>query len=175
MPASLPHRMLPSMSTLRVIIADDHPRYRLGLARLLTRSGMHVVGEAANGWAAMKAVEGTSPDVVVLDFNMPGPSAEEVIRRLTAGTPAHRVMVLSMSARQSDVRAALAAGASGYVLKDAPGDEIAAGVRAVAAGEPLFSLPVAATPVAGMPRRSMPERKVASRRGWVRALLEGLG
>ena len=175
MAPSSPRRTLPSMSTLRVLIADDHPRYRLGLAKLLTRSGMEVVGEAANGWAALRAVDGASPDVVVLDLHMPGPSAEEVIRRLTAGTPAYRVMVLSMSARQSDVRAALVAGASGYVLKDAPADDIAAGVRAVAAGESLFTLPVAATPVAGMPRPSMPQRKTASRGRWVRALLEGLG
>ena len=175
MPPSSPHKTLASMSTLRVIIADDHPRYRLGLAKLLTRSGIEVVGEAANGWAALKAVEGASPDVVVLDLHMPGPSPEDVIRRLTAGNPGHRVMVLSMSARQSDVRSALVAGASGYLLKDAPADEIAAGVRAVAAGESVFALPVAATPVQGMPRRSMPERKMAARGRWIRALLEGRG
>lgn len=163
------------MSTLRVIIADDHPRYRQGLATLLTRSGMEVVGEAANAWAALKAVDGASPDVVVLDLHMPGPSADEVIRRLTGGTPAYRVMVLSMSARQSDVRSALVAGAGGYLLKDAPGDEIAAGVRAVAAGESVFALPVATTPVAALPSRSTPERKVAARRGWVRTILEALG
>jgi DNA-binding NarL/FixJ family response regulator len=163
------------MSTLRVIIADDHPRYRQGLATLLTRSGMEVVAEAANAWAALKAVDGASPDVVVLDLHMPGPSADEVIRRLTAGTPAYRVMVLSMSAKQSDVRSALVAGAGGYLLKDAPGDEITAAVRAVAAGESVFTLPVAATPVAALPTRSTPERKVAPRRGWVRTILKALG
>jgi DNA-binding NarL/FixJ family response regulator len=167
---SSPQGTLTGMSTLRVVIADDHPRYRQGLAKLLTRSGMEVVGEAA-----LRAVDGATPDVVVIDFHMPGPPAEEVIRRLTAGTPRHRVMVLSMSAKESDVRAAVVAGASGYVLKDTSCDEIAAGVRAVAAGESRFTLPVAAPPVEAMLGRDVAEGKAASRRGWVRALLEGPG
>lgn len=127
------------MSTLQVVIADDHPRYRHGLAKLLTSSGMQVAAEAANGWAALKAVEDLAPDVVVLDLNLPGLSGEEVTRRLTAGTPAHRVMVLSVLAREADVTSVLLAGASGYFLKDGPGEEIVAGVRAVAAGESLFA------------------------------------
>jgi DNA-binding NarL/FixJ family response regulator len=132
------------MSTLQVVIVDDHPRYRLSLAKLLTNSGMNVAAEAANGWAALKAVEDVAPDVVVLDLHLPGLSGEEVTRRLTAYTPPHRVMILSASAREADVRSVVLAGASGYFLKDAPGDEIVAGVRAVATGELLFSPRVAA-------------------------------
>jgi DNA-binding NarL/FixJ family response regulator len=132
------------MSTLQVVIADDNPRYRQSLAKLLTSSGMKVAAEAANGWAALKAVEDMAPDVVVLDLNLPGPSGEEVTRRLTACTPAHRVLVLSVLAREADVRSILLAGASGYFLKDGPGEEIVAGVRAVAAGESLFSPRIAA-------------------------------
>lgn len=132
------------MSTLQVVIADDHPRYRYSIAKLLTSSGMQVAAEAANGLAALKAVEDLAPDVVVLDLNLPGLSGQEVTRRLTARTPPHRVMVLSVSAREADVRSVLLAGASGYFLKDGPGEEIVAGVRAVAAGESLFSPRIAA-------------------------------
>jgi DNA-binding NarL/FixJ family response regulator len=132
------------MSTLQVVIVDDHPRYRLSLAKLLTSSGMNVAAEAANGWAALKAVEEVTPDVVVLDLHLPGLSGEEVTRRLTAYTPAHRVMILSASAREADVKSVVLAGASGYFLKDDPADEIVAGVRAVAAGASLFSPSVAA-------------------------------
>jgi DNA-binding NarL/FixJ family response regulator len=89
-------------------------------------------------------VEDVVPDVVVLDLHLPGLSGEEVTRRLTAYTPAHRVMILSASAREADVRSVLLAGASGYFLKDDPGDEIVAGVRAVASGESLSSPRVAA-------------------------------
>ena len=132
------------MSKLRVVLADDHPRYRQGLARLLSASGLEVVAVAANGLAVLQAVEDTAPDVVVLDPHMPGMSGEEVTRRLTAGTPAQRVVVLSVSAVEADVRSVLLAGASGYFLKDSPREEIVQGIQAVAAGESLFSPAVAA-------------------------------
>ena len=127
------------MSTSRVVLADDHPCYRQGLSKLLTQSGVDVVAEAGNGWAALKAVESTSPDVVVLDHNMPGMSGDEVARRLTSCDPPHRVIVLSVSDDEADVMAALRAGASGYFLKDGPVEEIVAGIDAVAQGESFFS------------------------------------
>jgi DNA-binding NarL/FixJ family response regulator len=130
------------MSTHRVVIADDHPCYRQGLSKLLTESGVEVVAEAGNGWAALKAVDSTSPDVVVLDLKMPGISGAEVTRRLTSCDPPHRVLVLSVSASEPDVTAALHAGARGYFLKDGPVEEVVAGIEAIAAGESLFSPPV---------------------------------
>jgi DNA-binding NarL/FixJ family response regulator len=106
---------------------------------MLRESGVDVVAEAGNGWAALKAVEEKSPDVVVLDQNMPGMSGDEVARRLTSCDPPHRVIVLSLSDDELDVMAALRAGASGYFLKDGPVEEVVAGIEAAARGESYFS------------------------------------
>jgi DNA-binding NarL/FixJ family response regulator len=127
------------MSTPRVVIADDHPFYRPALARMLTESGVDVVAEAGNGWAALRAVDSTAPDVVVLDLNMPGLSGAEVTRRLTSCAPPHRVLVLSVSASEEDVTKALRAGATGYFLKDGPVDDVVAGIGAAVRGESFFS------------------------------------
>jgi DNA-binding NarL/FixJ family response regulator len=122
-----------------VVLADDHPCYRQGLAKLLTESRVEVAAEAGNGWAALKAVESQLPDVVVLDRNMPGLSGVEVTRRLTSWDPPQRVIMLSVSATEDDVMSALQAGVRGYFLKDGPVDEVVAGIHAVAAGESAFS------------------------------------
>src|SRR5918992_1655583 len=128
---------------LRVVIADDHPFYRQGLARLLSQSGVEVVGQASNGPSAIELVEQTAPDVAVVDLNMPGMSGVEVTRRLHQRMPASRVLVVSVSAQEDDVTEAILAGASGYVLKDGPVEEVVAGIRAGAGGEALPSPPVA--------------------------------
>jgi DNA-binding NarL/FixJ family response regulator len=130
---------------LRVVIADDHPFYRQGLARLLSQSGVVVVGQASNGQAAVELVEQTAPDVAVIDLNMPGMSGVEVTRRLHERMPASRVLVVSVSAQEDDVTEAILAGASGYVLKDGPVEEVVAGIRAAAAGESLLSPRIAGT------------------------------
>jgi DNA-binding NarL/FixJ family response regulator len=119
---------------MRVVIADDHTFYREGLARLLRKFGVDVVGEAPDGEAAIRLVEETSPDVVLLDLRMPGVSGLDAVRRLTEESAATRVLVLSVSADESDVTDAIAAGASGYVLKDEPVEEVIAGIRAAAVG-----------------------------------------
>jgi DNA-binding NarL/FixJ family response regulator len=134
-----------SPGVLRVVIADDHPFYRQGLARLLAQSGVEVVGQASNGPAAIELVEQTAPDVAVVDLNMPGMSGVEVTRRLNERTPASRVLVVSVSAQEDDVTEAILAGASGYVLKDGPVEEVVAGIRAAAAGEALLSPRIAGT------------------------------
>jgi DNA-binding NarL/FixJ family response regulator len=126
------------------VIADDHPFFRQGLVKLLTRFGIEVVAEAPNGWAAIKAVEETAPDVVVLDLNMPVLSGVEAIRQLLERAPDSRILVLSVSADEADVTDAILAGAGGYVLKDGPVEDIVAGVRALAAGESLISPRIAA-------------------------------
>jgi DNA-binding NarL/FixJ family response regulator len=130
---------------LRVVIADDHPFYRQGLARLLSQSGVKVVGQASNGPDAIELVERLAPDVAVVDLNMPGMSGVEVTRRLNERMPASRVLVVSVSAQEDDVTEAILAGASGYVLKDGPVEEVIAGIRAAAAGESLLSPRIAAT------------------------------
>ncbi len=130
---------------LRVVIADDHPFYRQGLAKLLTHSGVEVVGQAANGLAAIDLVERMAPDVAVVDLNMPGLTGVEVTRRLSERVPASRVLVVSVSAQEDDITEAMLAGASGYVLKDGPVEEVIAGIEAAAAGESLLSPRIAAT------------------------------
>jgi DNA-binding NarL/FixJ family response regulator len=129
---------------VRVVIADDHPFFRRGLRKVLARFDVEVVGEAANGWAAIRAVELTEPDVVVLDLNMPALSGTDTIRRLVDRAPACQVLVLSVSADETDVVGAILAGASGYVLKDGPVEDVVAGVRTLAAGESLLSPRIAA-------------------------------
>jgi DNA-binding NarL/FixJ family response regulator len=124
---------------LRVVIADDHPVYRQGLAKVLTSSGIDVVEEASNGFAAIEVVERTAPDVVVMDLNMPRLSGADATRRLTERAPATQVLVLTVSAEEEDVTEAILAGARGYVLKDDPLEEVVSGIRAVAAGESLIS------------------------------------
>jgi DNA-binding NarL/FixJ family response regulator len=127
------------------VIVDDHDVFRRGLARLLSEHDIEVVGQAADGWEALKAVARLAPDVVVMDLSLPRMSGVEAIARITADAPATRVLVLTISVDEVDVTQAILAGASGYLLKDASIDEIVAGVRAAAAGESLISSKVATT------------------------------
>jgi DNA-binding NarL/FixJ family response regulator len=122
-----------------VVLVDDHPVYREGLAKLLRECDVDVVAQAGNGEGALAIVEDTAPDVVVMDLNMPGMSGVEVTRRLIERTPASRVLVVSVSAQEEDVTEAILAGASGYVLKDGPVEEVVAGIQAAANGESLIS------------------------------------
>jgi two-component system NarL family response regulator len=128
---------------LRVVIADDHPFYRQGLAELLGKSGIEVVGEAADGHAVLQVAAEKAPDVVVMDLNMPGLSGAEATRLLTERNPTARVLVLSVSAEEVDVTDAILAGAMGYVLKDSPVEEVVAGIKAAARGESLISSRIA--------------------------------
>jgi len=124
---------------LRVVLVDDHPVYREGLAKLLLECGVDVIAQAGNGADALSLVEEMAPDVVVMDLNMPGMSGVEVTRKLVARTPASRVLVVSVSAQEEDVTEAILAGASGYVLKDGAVEEVVAGIQAAANGESLIS------------------------------------
>jgi DNA-binding NarL/FixJ family response regulator len=140
--STVPER--PAYSSLRVVIADDHPFYRRGLARLLRRTGIEVVGEAPNGEAAIRAAAQTRPDLVIMDLNMPGLSGLDATRRLMERSPGSRVLMLSVSAQEVDVSNSILAGASGYVLKDEPGEEIIAAIEATASGESMISPRIAA-------------------------------
>jgi DNA-binding NarL/FixJ family response regulator len=136
---------------VRVVVADQHPFARQGLIKLLTESGLDVVGEAANCVALLEAVELTAPDVVVIDADMTGACPLQVIRDVTGGTPPCRVLVLSTSGQEGDVSAAILAGASGFLLKDRPVDEVVMGIRAAAAGGSLISPWITPTLFGSMP------------------------
>ena len=149
-------------TALRVVIADDHPFYRDGLAKLLHANGIDVAAQAANGEAAIRAVEETAPDVVVMDLNMPGMSGLEATRQLTEIAPHTRVLVLSVSAQEEDVTEAILAGASGYVLKESPVEEVVAGIQAAAAGQALISPRIATLLLARLREQAQAQREVTA-------------
>jgi DNA-binding NarL/FixJ family response regulator len=129
--------------SLRVVIADDHPHYREGLARLLRANGIEVVAEARNGDAAIRAVRERTPDVVLMDLNMPGMSGVEATRHLLEQGAESRVIILSVSAQDEDVIDAIRGGASGYLVKEAPVEQVIEGITAAAAGQTHVSTRVA--------------------------------
>jgi DNA-binding NarL/FixJ family response regulator len=128
---------------LRIVLADDHPWYRGGLASLLERNGIDVVSQAGNGQAAIEAAQATTPDVIVMDLNMPGVSGLEATRRLATEPDGPPVLVISVSTSGPDVSEALDAGAAGYVLKDEPVETVVAAIRLVASGQQFLSSRIA--------------------------------
>jgi DNA-binding NarL/FixJ family response regulator len=125
--------------TLRVVLADDHPVVRRGLRALLTTiDGIEVVGEAADGEAAVKEAQLLAPDIVLMDVRMPGLDGVEATRRIRAAVPGVAVLVLTMFDDDPTVFTAMQAGARGYLLKGAEQDEIVGALRAVAAGQVIF-------------------------------------
>jgi DNA-binding NarL/FixJ family response regulator len=133
-----------TLDELRVLLVDDHDLFRSGLVNLLSEHGLHVVGEAENGDVALRLVRELAPDVVIMDLNMPGPSGVDVIRQMTSVAPLTRVVVLTISADDSDVINAVMGGACGYLLKDSSVDQLIAGIHSAAAGESLISPQIAA-------------------------------
>ena len=127
------------MSPLRVVIADDQPMMRAGFKAVLEAAGdIQVVAEAADGEEAVRAATEHSPDVVLMDIRMPGVDGIEATRRL----PRQRVLILTTFGLDQYILEALRAGASGFLLKDAPTTEVVAAVRAVAAGDAVLSAAV---------------------------------
>lgn len=129
--------------TITVLIADDHPIVRDGLRGIFTGRGFEVVGEAANGAEAVTLAERLRPDVVLMDLRMPGTDGVAAITELARlGNPA-RVLVLTTYDTDSDVLPAIEAGATGYLLKDAPREDLFRAVEAAARGEAVLSPAVA--------------------------------
>ncbi|WP_238151625.1 response regulator transcription factor [Kribbella sindirgiensis] len=129
---------------IRVVLADDHPVVRAGLAALLSSlPGIEVVGVAATGREAIREVVTTRPDVAVLDLQMPDLDGFAATRELTRSAPEVAVLVLTMFEDDDSVFAAMRAGARGYLVKGAEQEEIARAIRAVAAGEAIFGPGVA--------------------------------
>ena len=125
--------------SLRVVIADDHPVYREGLAMVLgSLPGVTVVGEAGEGNEAVDLAERLRPDVVLMDLSMPGLNGVEATRRIVAESPGVQVLVLSMHEGADSVVAALRAGARGYLAKGATKVEVARAIREVASGGAVF-------------------------------------
>ena len=133
------------MSRIRVLIADDHPVFRYGLrALLLAEAAMaEVVGEATTGEEAVALAAQCQPDVILMDINLPELNGIEATRRITAATPRVGILMLTMFDDDDSVFAAMRAGARGYLLKGAEGDEAIRAITAVSNGEAIFSPTIA--------------------------------
>jgi DNA-binding NarL/FixJ family response regulator len=132
------------MTAVRVVLADDHPMVRYGIAAVLeTADEVDLVAEAEDGAQLLAAVEQHSPDVVVTDLDMPGMSGTEAVALLRDRYPAVGVLVLTMHADDESLFAALRAGARGYLLKGADRAELVRAILSVAAGEAVYGSAVA--------------------------------
>jgi DNA-binding NarL/FixJ family response regulator len=124
----------------RVILADDHTLVRAGIRRILeSQPQLEVVAEAADGAAALEAVQRHDVDVLVLDLNMNGLEGIEVLKRAKRHKPDLRVVILTMHAGREYVSRALSEGADGYLLKDSAVQDLAGAIDAVMAGGTFFS------------------------------------
>lgn len=137
--------MHPPGSVIRVVLVDDHPVVRRGLRALLdSLADVDVVGEAADGEAAVREVQISGPDVVLMDVQMPGMDGIAATRLIRVACPDTAVLILTMFDDDTTVFTAMQAGARGYLLKGAEQEEIARALRAVVAGEAIFGPGVAA-------------------------------
>ena len=133
----------------RLLIADDHPAFRRGLELMLAGiDDVEIVGQARTGVQAVELAEQLVPDVILMDLRMPGLDGIEATRRLSRGTPAPAIVVLTMFEDDDSVFAAMRAGARGYLLKGAEQDEIVRAIRAAGAGEAIFGPEIAQRVVA---------------------------
>jgi len=135
---------------IRVLVADDHPIVRSGIVALLEDADdLDVIGQAATGAEAIELALSLQPDLVLMDLRMPVPSGPqldgaEATARILAAAPSIRVVVLTTYESDESILAAIEAGASGYLLKAAPPEEILAGIRSVARGEVALAPSIAA-------------------------------
>lgn len=128
------------MSVIRVLLADDHRILREGIRALIEdQDDMQVVGEAEDGLAAVKKVAQLQPDVVVMDIAMPLLNGLEATRQIHRDYPRVRVLILTMHENEEYIRQVLAAGALGYILKDAAARDLLGAIRSVHQGEAVLS------------------------------------
>ncbi|HJR39232.1 MAG TPA: response regulator transcription factor [Nocardioidaceae bacterium] len=124
---------------IKVMVVDDHPMWRDGVARDLSEAGLDVVATASNGTEALNRAPAARPNVVVLDLQIPAPNGVEVTAALVKADPAVRVLILSASGEQADVLDAVKAGATGYLVKSASREELLSAVLRVAEGDTVFT------------------------------------
>lgn len=142
---------------IRVLLADDHAILRAGLRMLLdAQPDMAVVAEAGDGEEAIRRAGGSRPDVAVVDLSMPGLTGVETLERMRREVPATRLLVLTMHDDPGYARLALAAGASGHVIKDAESAELLAAIRAVHRGRTFVQVGTEPEPSAPTDRPPVP-------------------
>lgn len=150
----------------RVVVVDDHDLFRAGLCRLLRDElTIQVVGDAPDGEQAAGLVAARRPDVVVMDIHLPGMSGIDATRAIRALAPDTAVLMLTVSTDEEEILEAVLAGASGYLLKDAPLAEIVRAIRCARAGQSLLAPSVAASLVARVRRQGRPDAGPSGARG----------
>ncbi|MBC7938437.1 MAG: response regulator transcription factor [Chitinophagaceae bacterium] len=128
----------------RILIADDHPIVRMGLASMVAaRAELELVGQAESGEAAVQQYLQLQPDVVLMDLRMPGVDGVAAIKAIRARDPAARIIILTTFDGEEDIYRGLRAGAKAYLLKDAPHDQIIDCIQAVMRGQHVLPAPVA--------------------------------
>lgn len=160
--------------TIRVLVVDDHPVVRAGLAGLLSvEDDVQVVGEAGDGDEALALVARHAPDVVLMDLRMPRRDGVSAIVEISDRHPATRVLVLTTYDTDADIVRAVEAGAAGYLLKDTPRAQLVDGVRAAARGETVLAAPVAARLMSRL-RTPAPDAPTVRELQVLRAVARGL-
>lgn len=131
------------MTPIRILIADDHPVFRFGLRALLsTEPDIEILGEATNGQEVVTLAASLKPDLILMDINLPKLNGVESTRQILAQKPDIGILIITMF-EDDTIFAALRAGARGYILKGAEGEETLRAIRAAANGESIFSPTVA--------------------------------
>jgi DNA-binding NarL/FixJ family response regulator len=148
---------------IRVLVVDDHPVLRSGLAQLLGQAeGIELVGLAADGGAGVELARDEQPDVVLMDLEMPGLDGIEATRRIRDSLPETQVVVLTSFSDRERILDALDAGAAGYLLKDAEPDELLRSIRVAAAGQAPLA-PQAASALMAERREARPAAELTPR------------
>ena len=148
---------------IRVLVADDHVLFRRGLEMVLEQEGdIDVIGEAGDGVEAVKRAEELLPDVILMDVRMPRSTGIEACLSIKERVPSSKIVMLTISDEETDLFEAIRAGANGYLLKDVPGEEIAAGIRAVHTGQSLISPSMASKLLAEFAQISRREEEAPS-------------
>ena len=161
------------MNPIRILIADDHPVVRAGLQGMLAgRAEVQVVGEACDGEQAVQKCRELEPDVVLMDLRMPGLDGVAATEKICTERPQTRVLILTTYDSDRDIDRAVRAGATGYLLKDSPREELFRAIAATARGESLLAPAVAARLMrrVGVRTAAEPEPLTARERtvlGWV--------
>ena len=146
---------------IRVLVVDDHAMMRLGLTEAISgEKDMTLVGEAGNGTQALELYREHRPDVVTMDFKLPGPDGAEITKQLRREFPDARVVLLSVFEAEEDIWRAVQAGASGYVSKSAEVEELLEVIRRIFAGERFFSPNIAAKLAARQARDALTPREL---------------